>query len=643
MRGTKSMPHTRPYGFWLSPITSELIVAESIGLAGVLLDGTTICWLEGRPQEQRRNVLVQHQPGAAPLDLTPREFNARTRVHEYGGGAAVVRDGLICFSNMTDQRLYRHTPGAPPIPLTPVPDPNRPGAGHRYADGLIDARRSRWIGVRESHIGGAVENTIVDVDLNAGGAGRVLVAGNDFYAAPRLSPSGGQFAWLTWRHPNMPWIGTELWVADIVQDGTLAAPRMVAGGPDESVLQPEWAPDGVLHFISDRSGWWNLYRLEGDTMRALCPREADFAQAPWSFGMSSYAFAGPQRIVCSYWENGISRLAQLDLLSLALTPIDLPYTDYGYVCARAGEAVFRAASPTEVASIVHLDLATHRTEVLRRSADARSELERYFAVPEHISFATAGGRTAYAFYYKPTNPDHAAPAGSRPPLLVKCHGGPTAFSPGVLDLRTQYWTSRGIAVLDVNYGGSTGYGRAYRDRLQGQWGVIDVEDCINAARHLVATGGADAEKIVITGGSAGGYTTLMVLTRNAFAGGASHYGVSDVAALARATHKFELRYLDWLIAPLAGNEQLYRERSPLYHADSLSRPVIFFQGDEDRVVPPNQTEAMVDALRAKGVPVGYLLFGGEQHGFRKASNIMRALDAELYFHAALVFRTGLAF
>ena len=634
------MPNTRPYGFWLSPITSELIVAESIGLASILLDGTTIYWLEGRPQEQGRNVLVQHRSGADSLDVTPAGFNVRTRVHEYGGGAAVVRDGLICFSNMADQRLYRHKAGAPPVPLTPAPEP---GTGHRYADGVIDALRSRWIGVRESHTDGAVENTIIDVDLNAGGPGRMLVSGNDFYASPRLSPDGQRLAWLTWRHPNMPWTGTELWVAAVAQDGTLAAPRMVAGEADDSVLQPEWSPDGVLHCISDRSGWWNLYRLESGTMRALCPREADFAQAPWGFGMSSYAFAGPDRIVCTYWENGAGRMAQLDLASLALTPIDLPYTDYGSVRACAGEAVFRAASPTEVASIVRLDLTTGRTEVLRRSANVRPELQRYFAVPEHITFPTEGGRTAYAFYYPPTNPDHTAAAGSRPPLLVKCHGGPTAFSPGVLDLRTQYWTSRGIAVVDVNYGGSTGYGRAYRDRLQGQWGVVDVDDCINAARHLVEIGRADAEKIVITGGSAGGYTTLMVLTRNAFAGGASHYGVSDVAALARDTHKFESRYLDWLIAPLAGNEHLYRDRSPLHYADRLNRPVIFFQGDEDRVVPPSQTEVMVDALRAKGVPVGYLLFSGEQHGFRKAANIMRALDAELYFYAALVFRTGLAF
>jgi dipeptidyl aminopeptidase/acylaminoacyl peptidase len=499
--------------------------------------------------------------------------------------------------------------------------------------------------VRESHAGahGAVENAVVDVDLTTGGAGRVLAGGNDFYAAPRLSPDGSRLAWLTWKHPNMPWVETELYVADVAQDGALADPRLVAGGSGESVLQPAWSPDGILHFISDRSGWWNLYRLEDTTVRALAPRDADFAQASWGFAMSSYAFAGAGTIVCSYWEDGIGRLARLDLASLAFTPIDLPYTDYSSVRARDGEAVFRAGSPTEPAAIVRLDLASGATEVLQRAATLAPDLSRYFTKPQHLSFPTTGGRTAHAFYYPPHNPDHVAPDGSAPPLLVKCHGGPTAFSPGVLDLRTQYWTSRGIAVLDVNYGGSTGYGRAYRDRLKGQWGVVDVDDCIAGAAHLARSGLADGARTVMTGGSAGGYTTLMVLTRNVFAGGASHYGVSDAAALARDTHKFESRYLDWLIAPLDGNEALYRERSPVHHVDKFRRPVIFFQGDEDRIVPPDQTETIVDALRSRGIPVGYMLFTGEQHGFRKGPNIMRALDAELYFYASLVFGTGLVF
>jgi len=637
------MPITRPYGSWLSPITSDLIVAESIGLSDVQIDGTAICWIEGRPREKGRSVLVRHQAGAAPLELTPADFNARTRVHEYGGGATLVHDGIAYCSSMADQRLWRCVPGSAPVALTPPS--NATEAGFRYADGIIDMPRGRWIGVRESHAGarGPVENAIVDVDLAAGGAGRVLAGGNDFYAAPRLSPDGRQLAWLTWRHPNMPWVETELRVANIAPDGALADERLVAGGSGESVLQPAWSPDGTLYFISDRSGWWNLYRLEGATPRAVAPRAADFAQAPWGFAFSSYAFAGAGTIVCSFCEDGIGRLARLDLASLQLTPIDLPYTDYSYIRARAGEAVFRAGSATEPAAIVRLDLATGQTEVLQRAARLDPDLSRYFTRPQHVSFPTTGNRDAYAFYYPPHNPDHVGPDGSTPPLLVKCHGGPTAFSPGVLALSTQYWTSRGIAVLDVNYGGSTGYGRAYRDRLQGQWGVVDVDDCINGAVHLAKSGLVDGERMVMTGGSAGGYTTLMALVRNAFAGGASHYGVSDATALARDTHKFESRYLDWLIAPLAGNEELYRKRSPVHHADTLRRPVIFFQGDEDRIVPPSQTETMVEALRRNQVPVGYMLFTGEQHGFRRGPNIMRALDAELYFYASLVFKTGLVF
>lgn len=631
------MPTTRPYGSWLSPITSELIVAGSIGLLGTQFDGADIYWLESRPREQGRTVLVRQRPGSTPEDVTPPGFNVRSRVHEYGGGAATVHGGVSLFSNMADQRLYRHASGSDPDPLTPD------DGVHRYADGIVDAQRGRWIGVRESHVGGDVTNAIVAVDVVSGSSGNLLAGGSDFYAAPRLSPDGHELAWLSWRHPHMPWVETELWLADVDDDGMPAMLRMVAGGEGESVLQPEWSPDGTLHFISDRSGWWNLYRLKNGAVEALCPREADFAQPPWVFGMSSYGFVGRDHLVCTFWDNGIGRLAQLDTATRELVPIDLPYTDYGSLHGREGEAVFRAASPHEPSAIVHLDVASGSFDVLRRSSVIHQEFAGYVSVPEHITFPTEGGCNAYAFYYPPANPDFVAEADTRAPLLVKCHGGPTAFSSGVLDLRTQYWTSRGIGVLDVNYGGSSSYGRAYRDRLHGQWGVVDVDDCINAARFLVQRGSTDPDRIVITGGSAGGYTTLMVLTRNAFAGGASHYGVSDVAALARDTHKFESRYLDWLIAPLEGNEDLYRERSPLHHADRLSRPVIFFQGDEDKVVPPNQTEVMVEALRSKGVPVGYLLFGGEQHGFRKAPNIMRALDAELYFYAALVFRTGLTF
>jgi dipeptidyl aminopeptidase/acylaminoacyl peptidase len=447
----------------------------------------------------------------------------------------------------------------------------------------------------------------------------------------------------------MPWVGTELWLADIAADGSLASHRHVAGGDSESIFQPQWSPDGVLYFVSDRSGWWNLYRCDpkgGGAVHALCPRDAEFGQAQWNFAQSTYAFLSAAQLVCAYTEAGHDRLARVDIATANLTPIDLPYTDFGQIRAVGDRIVCRAGSPTDPPAIVLIDPATGASEVLRSSAPALAdgELRRYMSAPQHLSFPTENGLTAHANFYPAHNPDYGGPAGEKPPLVVKCHGGPTAAASSVLALRTQYWTSRGIAVLDVDYGGSTGYGRPYRERLKGAWGVVDVEDCINAARHVIAQGMADGERAVITGGSAGGYTVLAALARGGcFKGGASYYGVSDVAALARDTHKFESRYLDWLIGPYPARADLYRERSPLTHADALNCPVIFFQGADDRVVPPNQTEMMVDALRRRGIPVGYLLFAGEQHGFRQAETIKRALDAELYFYAALVFGTRLEF
>ncbi|HEV2333916.1 MAG TPA: S9 family peptidase, partial [Stellaceae bacterium] len=391
-----------------------------------------------------------------------------------------------------------------------------------------------------------------------------------------------------------------------------------------------------------------LYRCDPSTgaVHPICPREAEFGQAQWVFGQSTYAFLTTEQLVCAYAEPGRDRLARLDIASGKLAPIETPFSDFGAIRVAAGRIVCRAGSPTDPSAIVRVDPANGAVEVLRQSAPAAAEdaLRRYFSMPQHIAFPTENGLTAYANYYPPANPDYAPPPAEKPPLVVKCHGGPTASASTVLSLGIQYWTSRGIAVIDVDYGGSTGYGRAYRERLKGGWGVVDVEDCVNATRHVVAEGLADGERCVITGGSAGGYTVLAALAlRDVFKGGASYYGVSDVAALARDTHKFESRYLDWLIGPYPEQADLYRERSPLTHADRMSKPVIFFQGADDRVVPPNQTEKMVAALRRRGIPTGYLLFAGEGHGFRRAENIKRALDAELYFYAMLIFHTRLGF
>ena len=638
-------PETLPYGAWRSPITSDLIVGETIGLGDILIDGGDIYWIEGRPSEGGRNVVVWRTKDGGHEDVTPPPFSARARVHEYGGGATTVHRGVVYFSNFTDQRLYRLASGGAPTPLTPQP---AEGTSWRYADGVIDPVRRRWIGVREEHhADGRVDNTLVAIDLQRPGPGTVVAQGHDFYSSPKLSPDAKRLAWLCWNHPNMPWVGTELWVAAVAADGSLAAPQRIAGGDAESIFQPEWSPDGTLHFVSDSSGWWNLYRcdLSGAT-HAICSRSAEFGQAQWNFRQSTYAFLAAEQLVCTYSEAGRGFLARLDIVAQKLIPFDLPYTDFGQIRLTGSRIICRAGSFADPPAIVAIDAATGAVEVLRQSARVASDpsLRAYFSSPEHLEFPTEHGLTAHANYYPPHSADHAAPTGEKPPLVVKCHGGPTSSGSSSLSLGIQYWTSRGIAVLDVDYGGSTGYGRAYRNRLKGQWGIVDVDDCVNAARHAVAKGLADGERTVITGGSAGGYTVLAALAcSDFFKGGASYYGVSDVAALARDTHKFEARYLDWLIGPYPERADLYRERSPINHTDGLKCPVIFFQGAEDRVVPPNQTEMMVDALRRRGIPVGYLLFAGEQHGFRRAENIKRALDAELYFYAALIFRTRLGF
>ncbi len=615
-----------PCGSWRSPLAAARVAAGSLGLSQVLIDGGDVYWIEMRPQEGGRNVIVHMRDGER-RDVVPSGYSARTRAHEYGGGTYAVAGDRVYFCNFADQRLYLRESDGAPQPLTPAADV-------RYADLTVDLGRRRLLAVREDHrSAGEPVNTLVSVPAS-GGEAEVLVSGADFYSSPCLSPDGGRLAWLAWNHPDMPWDASELWLAELDAAGTIGAPHRLAGGRGESIFQPSWSPDGLLHFSSDRSGWWNLYRWrDGQAEPLLPPTEAEFGAPQWVFGMSTYGFADAANIICTLARGGRWHLCRLDVAARRLLPLAVPWTEISSLRVAPELAVMCAGSPLEMTAVVRLDLRSGTHVTLCRSGEIDVE-PGYLSVPRPMEFATGGGKTAHALFYAPRNRDFVAPAGERPPLLVKCHGGPTASASMALDLRIQYWTSRGIAVLDVNYGGSSGYGREYRLRLEGQWGVVDVDDCVNAALAVTAAGDGDAGRLMISGGSAGGYTALSALVfRDLFGAGASHYGISDLEGLVTDTHKFEARYLDRLVGPYPQQRFLYRERSPLHFTDRLDCPVIFFQGLDDLVVPPSQAEAMVAALRRKGLPVAYVTFAGEQHGFRRAATIRRVLEAELYFYS----------
>ena len=629
------MPAVAPYGSWKSPITSDMVVQDSVRLGSIALDGHDLYWVEERPHEGGRNVIVRRSADGLTEDFTPAPFNVRTRVHEYGGLCFWVTEAATLFSNFADGRVYRQqSPGEEPVPITPD------GADLRYADGMIDKARNRLICVREDHRESDQDcaNEIVALDLDGLCEGEVLESGSDFYGYPAVSPDGSTMSWLSWDHPNMPWDGTELWTAEVLGDGSLGKPIKIAGMPGESIFQPEWSPDGILYFVSDRTGWWNLYRLRGDHIEAVAPMTAEFGAPAWALGSHTYAFESAERIVCEYVENGFWKLATLNTRTTELNPIETPYAEMsrGDIRASEGRIVLEAGSASLPDALLSLDPDTGEITVIRESRSIPVD-EGYISMPQAIEFETDGSQTAHAFYYPARNADFVCEDGERPPLLVISHGGPTGAAMTSFSLSYQYWTSRGIAIVDVNYGGSTGYGTQYRRRLNGQWGVVDIADCVNAALHLVTEGEVDGERLMIRGGSAGGYTTLAALAfRDVFRVGASLYGVSDLGALAEHTHKFESRYLDSMVGPYPERRDLYEERSPIYHTDGLSCPIILFQGTEDRVVPPPQSEMMLEALREKGLPVAYLSFEGEGHGFRDSANVKRALEAEFYFYSRIL-------
>ena len=629
-----------PYGSWKSPISSDLIVSNSIRLGAIAINSGNVYWNEGRPTEGGRSVLMRYSDDGNYREMTTDSVNVRSQVHEYGGGEYLVEDGRIYFSNFSDRCIYRKVGGGSCKPLTSE-------SAYRYADFIWHRMYGKLICVREDHTGeGEPINTLVAVSTTNGEDIQVLITGADFYASPRLNHTGDKLAWISWQHPNMPWDGTELWIGDLVEleSGVLTVQnqKLIAGGVNESIFQPEWSPDNELYFVSDRTGWWNLYKAEhktkvDGTIQPLCPMEAEFGLPQWVFGMTTYDFIGDRKIICTYTQNGKSHLAILDpdQLDLGLQEVAVPFTSISGLHCEGDRVVFHGGSATEPTAIVLLDLKTRTWQKIRIASTLEIDPD-YISAALPVEFPTEDGKTAYGLFYPPKNKDFHAEDREKPPLLVKSHGGPTASTSGSLSLGIQYWTSRGFAVLDVNYGGSTGYGREYRDRLKGNWGIVDVDDCANGAKFLADQGLVDGDRMAISGGSAGGYTTLCALTFcDDFKAGASHYGICDLEALATDTHKFESRYLDSLIGKYPEQKEIYVERSPIHFTDQLSCAIAFFQGLEDKVVLPNQAEMMVNALRKKGLPVAYVAFEGEQHGFRKAENIKRALDGEFYFYAKI--------
>jgi dipeptidyl aminopeptidase/acylaminoacyl peptidase len=623
-----------PFGTWKSPISASHAAAGSIPLTEPRIDGDSIYWLEGRATEAGRMAAVCSVDGKPGVTATPMPFNVRTRVHEYGGGAYLVAGGTVYFSNFADNLLYALSGNGSPWAITQ-------NTLQRHADFVLDAAHKRLIAMREDHTrkGEEAKTSLVaiSVDPHAGGAARetTLASGCDFYAAPRLSPDGKQLAWLNWNHPLMPWNGTELWLADVQQDGKLGNAHKVAGGPAESLCQPLWSPDGKLYVVSDRSNWWNLYRLEGEKLIAVCPMDAEFGRPQWVFGQSMYGFTGPEEITAIAIEKGICKLLRIDLASGEAQLIATPFTDMDGLVAGTGFAVMLAGSPTMPQQVVCVEVETGKRTVLAQCVPKTPDVG-YISAAIGIDFPTTDGAVSHAFYHAPKNKDYTAPEGTLPPLIVFSHGGPTGMTTPVLRLSYQFWTSRGFAVLDVNYRGSTGFGRGYREALYGQWGIVDTDDCVEGARHMVKQGLADGSRLAIRGGSAGGYATLCALTfHDLFKVGASYFGVGDLKGLDDENHKFESQYNNSLLAPFPERNRLYLERSPIHHTERLKCPVIFFQGLDDKVVPPVQSETMVEALKSRGIPVAYMAFEGEGHGFRREQSIRVTLEAELYFYATV--------
>lgn len=640
-------PTVAPFGSWRSPITADVVSGADRRLGGIALAGDgRLLWIEGRPEEKGRMVIVKEEDN--PVDVIPQEFAARTLAQEYGGGAFAVDKSVVVFSNYKDQRLYKQTigTGGPPVPLTP--DYGAPNVS--YADGVFDPHFDRYVTVMEDRRKDSLNSTTTIAAINLSGSDvhepKVLISGNDFYAFPRIDQNKKRIAWIEWSHPNMPWDKSELWVGYFAESGDLTKRVCIAGGNRlliESPSEPKWSPKGELFFVTDRgSGFWNIYKWVEQTNEIVpvYSLDAEFTRPLWVFGISSYDFLGnSDHIVFSYRQQGKSHLGVLDCDSGSISLLDIPFSDLSDVVAADDYFYIEGASASIPRSIAKVTLNESKTKVVNFSIawSSSPDLVQYrpfFSTPELVEFPTSKpGQKAYAYFYPPSNPNFQGLPDEKPPLLVKTHGGPTAETRAILDLSVQYWTSRGWAYVDVNYGGSTGYGREYRERLLNKWGIVDVDDCCGCARFLVESGKVDGQRLCITGRSAGGYTTLASLAfRDTFKAGASLYGVGDLSLLRAETHKFESHYMDNLV----GNERAYYERSPINFVNQFTCPVILFQGLEDKVVPPDQARKIYSALKEKGLPVALVEYEGEQHGFRKAENIKFTLEQQMVFFARLV-------
>lgn len=621
------------YGCWLSPISTSLITKDSVSIDEIQLCNNTTYWIEKRPLEQGRCVIVQYDSGAV-TDCLPDGFSSRSRVHEYGGASYIVTIDGIYFINDADQQIYH-------IQKTDIGKGIKPQkiTRHkhcRFSDMVNAEQNKQLICICEDHTDSGNEpvNTIVAINTHDGDK-TVLTSGYSFYSNPIICEKKQQLAWICWNHPNMPWDGTELWVAGLSVN-KIDHSQKIAGGDNVSICQPRWSPSGILTFVSDESGWWNIYQHRDEKSHCLYPMQAEFGTPQWVFGQSSYQFASEHIIHCIVTENSIDFLGILNLSDKTLSRIDTPLTTLSSL-QTSGTSTWLIGSsstcPPQVTRLANIKGKNQTVKSIKSSYTVDVD-SGYLSTGENIQFTTRHDDVAFAIYYAPRNQDFTS--SGLPPLIVLSHGGPTACTSNAFDIRKQYWTSRGFAIIDVNYSGSTGFGRDYRERLTNNWGIRDAEDCCDAALYAVQNNLADPEQLIIKGGSAGGYTVLCALTfHNVFSAGASYYGIGELASLARDTHKFESRYLDKLVGTYPENKQTYLDRSPIHHVDQLNCPVIFFQGEDDHVVPKQQAEKMVAAIESKGIPVAYLLFKGESHGFRKSKTIEDTLNAEYLFYSKI--------